>query len=77
MKLINKIFPLLLFFSFTSYSQDTLTLSLNTAVRNLPFGLIQNVTAYKPTISMALSGGGARGLHKPAYLKLFEEGDSC
>ncbi|MGE5797237.1 MAG: patatin-like phospholipase family protein [Ignavibacteria bacterium] len=74
MKLINKIFLLLLFFSFTSHSQDTLTLSLNTAVQSLPFGLTQNTPAYRPTVSLALSGGGARGIAQIGVLKAFEEG---
>ncbi|HVO74690.1 MAG TPA: patatin-like phospholipase family protein [Ignavibacteriaceae bacterium] len=74
MKLIIKILWLILFFSFASYSQDTLTLSLKNSPKSLPFGLIENVPENRPRVSLALSGGGARGIAQIGVLKALEEG---
>jgi NTE family protein len=46
---------------------------LDTAPKNLPFGLIQELPKDRPTVSIALSGGGARGIAQIGVLRAFEE----
>jgi NTE family protein len=57
------------------YAQEAKTILLKTQSINLPYGLIQNVPRDEPIISLALSGGGARGLAQIGVIRaLVEEG---
>jgi NTE family protein len=57
------------------YAQESKTILLKTKSINLPYGLIQNVPRDEPIISLALSGGGARGLAQIGVIRaLVEEG---
>ena len=57
----------------TNFAQEKVKLELNLVSKNLPFGLTANVSNYSPRISLALSGGGARGITTLGILKAFEE----
>src|ERR1035438_9969848 len=61
MKTIIKIFFLLVLFSCVYYPQTTKVLTLQYKTHKLPFNLFEKVSYDRPTISLALSGGGARG----------------
>jgi len=54
-------------------AQEVKTISLKTKTINLPYGLTQNIPDCEPTIGLALSGGGARGLAQIGVLKALEE----
>ena len=73
MKTIIKIFFVLLLFSSVYYSQTKKILTLQYKTHQLPFNLIEKISNDKPTISLALSGGGARGFAQIGVLKAFEE----
>jgi len=62
-----------LFFSITINAQQKRIISLNLKTKSLPFGLEEKVVAEKPSIGLALSGGGARGLSQIGVLKAFKE----
>jgi NTE family protein len=61
------LFPLLL-----SYSQTKYTYTIEKAEKKLPFGLVQEVSSLKPRVTLALSGGGVRGLAQIGVLKALE-----
>jgi NTE family protein len=73
MKTIIKILFLLILFSSVYYSQTTKVLTLQYKTHLLPFNLIEKISNDRPTISLALSGGGARGFAQIGVLKAFEE----
>src|ERR1035437_8518917 len=73
MKTIIKIFLVMLLFSSVYYSQTTKVLTLQYKTHQLPFNLIEKISNDRPTISLALSGGGARGFAQIGVLKAFEE----
>ncbi|PID57964.1 MAG: hypothetical protein CR986_08600 [Ignavibacteriae bacterium] len=76
MKTINKLL-LLMFLSFYGFlsAQEVVNLELPLKEKNLPFGLIQKVSEYKPKVCLALSGGGSRGIvHLGVIKALVEEG---
>jgi NTE family protein len=73
MKTIVKIFILLVLFSYVYYPQTTKFLTLQYKTHQLPFNLIEKTSFDKPIISLALSGGGARGFAQIGVLKAFEE----
>ena len=73
MKTIIKIFFLLILFSCVYYSQTTKVLTLQYKTHKLPFNLTEKISTDRPTISLALSGGGARGFAQIGVLKAFEE----
>jgi NTE family protein len=73
MKTAIKIIFLLIFFSSTHYPQTTKLLSLQYKTHHLPFNLKEKVSNGRPTIALALSGGGARGFAQVGVLKAFEE----
>ena len=56
-----------------NYGQTIYTLSLDVVQKKLPFGLTEYIPAQKPKVTLALSGGGARGLSQIGVLKAFEE----
>jgi len=64
---------LFIIFSFVSSAQTTETLILKTKSVSLPYGLMYKVPSGQPTIGLALSGGGARGLAQIGVLKALEE----
>ena len=64
---------LFLIFSFVSSAQTTETLLLKTHTVNLPFELSRKIPLDEPTIGLALSGGGARGLTQIGVIKALEE----
>jgi len=64
---------LFIILSFISSAQTTETISLKTKTVNLPYGLSCRVPTDEPTIGLALSGGGARGLAQIGVLKALEE----
>ena len=73
MKAIIKILFLLILFSSAFYTQTTKILSLQYKAHQLPFNLIEKISSDRPTISLALSGGGARGFAQIGVLRAFEE----
>ena len=73
MKIKINIFISLLLFSTLSYSQSIRILSLEYKTKKLPFNLTEKITAERPVISVALSGGGSRGFAQIGVLKAFEE----
>jgi len=67
---LKKIFWGLIPFLFSlSFAQTVHVLSVDSRIKNLPFGLKENVAAPMPVIGIALSGGGARGLAQIGVLK--------
>ena len=54
-------------------AQETQTIFLKTKAVKLPYGLEQEIPAAKPTVGLALSGGGARGLAQIGVIKALEE----
>jgi NTE family protein len=73
MKVIIKIFFLQLLLSSLFYSQTTINLSIQYKYHKLPFNLTEKVSYDRPTIALALSGGGARGVAQIGVLRAFEE----
>ncbi len=60
-------------FSCVYYSQTTKVLTLQYKTHQLPFNLTEKISNDRPTISLALSGGGTRGFAQIGVLKAFEE----
>lgn len=56
------------------YSQKSVELIPETKEVELPFGLKEFIPKPRPVLSLALSGGGARGLSQIGVLKALEEG---
>jgi NTE family protein len=73
MKIKIKILVSLLLFTSMSYSQADKILSLEYKTKQLPFNLIEKITADRPVIALALSGGGSRGFAQIGVLMAFEE----
>lgn len=73
MKTIIKIFLLLILFSSNYLSQTSTIISLQYKTHHLPFNLSEKISYDRPIISLALSGGGARGFAQVGVLKAFEE----
>jgi len=73
MKIKIKIFISLLLFTSMSYSQADKILSLDYKTKQLPFNLTEKITANRPVIALALSGGGSRGFAQIGVLMAFEE----
>jgi predicted acylesterase/phospholipase RssA len=73
MKTIVKILFLFILFSSVYYSQTTRILKLQYKTHQLPFNLTEKISSDRPIISLALSGGGARGFAQIGVLKAFEE----
>ena len=63
---------LLLFISL-SHAQNKKTISPELKIKKLPFGLVEYIPAYRPTVGLALSGGGARALSQIGVLKALVE----
>jgi NTE family protein len=63
-----------IFFLSISFAQQTEIIKLETTERQLPFGLSEIISKENPTVALALSGGGARGLAQIGVLKALEEG---
>lgn len=59
--------------SVSTFSQTNYVFNIPVKVKQLPFGLKANVSANKPVIGYALSGGGARGIAQVGVLKALEE----
>jgi len=57
----------------TDFAQNTKTLKFEYRTRKLPFGLEEKIPKARPVVSLALSGGGARGLAQIGTLKAFVE----
>ncbi len=71
---ITAFFFLLIFtLSNFSYPQKVKTLTIDYRTNQLPFGLTEKIPSKKPIVSLALSGGGARGFSQIGVLKAFEE----
>ncbi len=74
MHIKRKIFFLLAAcFHFVTNAQQTEIIRLETAIKPLPFGLTQKISKENPSIALALSGGGARGLAQIGVLRALEE----
>ena len=74
MNFLKKISPaIFLLFSTLSIAQSTETISLETKIVNLPYGLVRKIPSIEPVIGLALSGGGARGLSQIGVLKALKE----
>lgn len=54
---------------------QTDTLNLNYKKVKLPFGLYEEIPSARPSVALALSGGGVRGLAQIGVLKAFLEND--
>lgn len=63
----------LYFLSVSTFSQTIYEFHIPLKEKQLPFGLKTRVSANKPVIGFALSGGGARGIAQIGVLKAFEE----
>lgn len=69
-----KIFLMCLcFFGVSTFSQTKYEFHIPLKEKQLTFGLKTKVSANKPVIGFALSGGGARGIAQVGVLKAFEE----
>ena len=74
MKNLKKIiFAIIPFIISTSFAQISHTLTVKYKVEKLPFGLTQRVPKAMPTVAIALSGGGARGLSQIGVLKALHQ----
>ena len=74
MNLSKKIFVVIFLLHIpTPYAQETKTISIKTTTVKLPYGLTQSIPDNEPTIGLALSGGGARGLAQIGVIKALEE----
>lgn len=74
MHIFRKIFfPFFTFFLSISFAQQTEIIKIETATRQLPFGLSENISRETPIVALALSGGGARALAQIGVLKALEE----
>jgi NTE family protein len=73
----NKILFLILFVFLPHllFSQEIINLDLSLVEKNLPFGLTKKVPRDKPTVSLALSGGGSRAISHIGVIKAIEELD--
>lgn len=71
----KKAVVILLFTIPVLYAQEKVTLSLELTGQKLPFGLSAGIPKDYPKISIALSGGGSRGLSHLGVLKALEEND--
>lgn len=71
-RLNNTLLFLLIFLTHLSFSQD-LPAKLHFKVKRLPFGITKKIPYEKPSISLALSGGGARAISHIGVLKALEE----
>ncbi len=69
-KIIIVLFPLLIS---TSLAQVTHTISAEYKIKKLPFGLTERIPKPMPSVALALSGGGARGLAQIGILKAIQE----
>ncbi len=67
------LFVLLLLGLTAGQAQNEYVISIKHIKKELPFGLTKEVSAEKPVIALALSGGGARGLAQIGILKALEE----
>jgi len=65
----------ILFYSFNLFSQSQYIFRVETREKLLPYKLIAKVPINKPIISLALSGGGARGLSQIGVLKALIENE--
>jgi NTE family protein len=69
-----KIIVIALFFFLASiYAQQDYTFSVDYNTKQLPYGLTKKVSAHKPIVALALSGGGARAIAQIGVLKALEE----
>jgi NTE family protein len=72
--LLKTIFFFLLVSSLSiSLCQSTYEIHVDYKTQSLPFGLEEKVSKDKPTIALALSGGGSRGLAQIGVLRALEE----
>jgi len=55
------------------FAQSVKIISIETRDRLLPFGLVEKVPEIEPSVGLALSGGGARGLAQVGVLKALDE----
>ena len=56
-----------------SNAQETIKINLKFKEKHLPFGLTKKIPLEKPTVGLALSGGGARAISHIGVLKAIEE----
>ena len=74
MNLFKKIFFLFFFLLLSGLNaQEIQTITLKTKIQKLPYNLVQKVPANQPSIGLAMSGGGARGLAQIGILRALEE----
>ena len=69
----RKIIFVLFLLPFAIYSQTIQAITVPTRTENLPFGLTYQVPEYLPTVAVALSGGGAKGLAQIGVLEALED----
>lgn len=73
--MFNKTKIILVYALFTSIllGQNVKELDLKLTYKSLPFGLTSLKSEYDPHVSLALSGGGARGISQLGVLKALNE----
>ncbi len=72
-RILYSIFFLTLFVVINGYSQSEYSFTIPTKDKLLPYNLNAKVPSNKPVISLALSGGGARGISQIGVLKALLE----
>lgn len=72
-RILYSIFFLTLFVVINGYSQSEYSFTIPTKDKLLPYNLTAKVPVNKPVISLALSGGGARGISQIGVLKALLE----
>lgn len=60
-------------YSFNLFAQEKKIISVETAVRKLPFGLAEKINKNRPLVGIVLSGGGSRGISQIGVLKALQE----
>lgn len=71
----KKILFVFLLLAITLSAQQRKAIDLKLTSKPLPFGLTSLQSEYEPYVSLALSGGGSRGIAQLGVLKAFEEFD--
>jgi NTE family protein len=75
MDFIKKIFLIIFFCAINLSSQSVFQFTVQTKDKLLPYDLVAKVPINKPVVSLALSGGGARGLSQIGVLKALVENE--
>lgn len=72
-KIFKHIFTVILVLTSNLFPQDAIKIDIDLIQKKLPFGLVAKVPANKPEVTLALSGGGARGIAQIGTIKALIE----